>query len=301
MTERSNNNSDDITLHSIKDSFVNLLLTLYSILYGIYLFFFRNKIIILICILFFGGIGIFFSIKVKQVYALRMIVSHNELTKRTYAEAIEQLNRLARSKSYVQLGHELNLSNVNAKMIRSLETYSMSGDLLLEDTSSSRELPFIIEAEVFSNLIADSLQENLLKYFNDNKYLKAKKDVQKRIFEEKLLFISSELDKLDSLKKQYNQFLGSSGKSAVFYNNAFNPTEIYQRSNEYHTQKEFVISWLNNDYESIKVIEGFKQALKPVDGIRERIAMYFVLGGLLIGFFLGAIIELHKLSKRRSG
>ena len=37
------------------------------------------------------------------------------------------------------------------------------------------------------------------------------------------------------------------------------------------------------------------------DGIRERIAMYFVLGGLLIGLSLGAIIELHKLSKRRSG
>ena len=230
-----------------------------------------------------------------------MIVSHNELTKRTYAEAIEQLNKLALSKSYKQLSRELNFDEANAEKIKALRAYNMKGDLLLEDTSSSKYLPFIINAEVLSNLIADSLQENLLIYFNDNKYLKGRKEIQKRIYEEKLVFISSELEKLDSLKKQYNQFLGSSGKSAVFYNNAFNPAEIYQRSNEYQEQKEAIIDWLNNEYQTIKVIEGFKPVIKPVDGFRERIISYFILGVILIGCFLGTFIELQKLSKRKPG
>ena len=301
MTEKSNNNSDDITLHSVKDSFVNLLLAIYSVFQAGYSFFFRNKIIILICMILFAGIGFVISKKVRQVYSLKMIVSHNELAKRTYAETIEQLNSLALSKSYKQLSHDLNLDEASAGKIRALKTYNMNGELLLKDTSNSRALPFIIEAEVFNNSIADSLQESLLIYFNENKYLKARKDIQKKIFEEKLVFISAEQEKLDSLKKQYNQFLGSSGKSAVFYNNAFNPAEIYQRSSEYQAQKELVISWLNNEYQTVKVIEGFKPVIKPVDGLRERIILYFALGGILIGFLLSALVELHKLSKRKTG
>jgi len=301
MTEKNNNNNnDDITLQSVKDSVVNLLLTLYSMLQGVFIFFFRNKFIILICLVLFSGMGIVLAMRVKQVYSLKMIVSHNELTKRTYAEAIEQLNRLAQSKSYKQLSHELNLDETNAESIRGLIAYNMNGGILLGDTSTTREQPFIIEAEVFNNSVADGLQESLLTYFNANKYLKAKKEIQKRIFEEKLVFILSELEKLDSLKKQYNQFLGSSGKSAMFYNNAFNPAEIYERSSEYQQQKESAISWLNNEYQTIKVIEGFKPVIKPVDGLKGRIALYFVLGGMLIGCFLAALIELHKLSKRKS-
>jgi hypothetical protein len=230
-----------------------------------------------------------------------MIVSHNELTKRTYAEAIEQLNSLALSRSYKQLSRELNFGEASAEQVKALRTYNMNGDLLLEDTSNSRNLPFIIKAEVFDNSIADSLQESLLIYFNDNKYLKGRKENQKRMFEERLVFISGELEKLDSLKRQYNQFLGSSGKTAMFYNNAFNPAEIYQRSNEYQQQKESVTTWLNNEYQTIKVIEGFKPAIRPVDGFKERIILYFILGGMLIGCFLGAFMELQKLSKRKPG
>jgi N-methylhydantoinase A/oxoprolinase/acetone carboxylase beta subunit len=299
MTEQNNNN-DDITLSSVKNSFIDLLLALYTILQSIFSFFFRNKVIILVCVVIFGGIGFLFAMRVKQVYSLKMIVSHSDLTKRTYAEAIDQLNRLAQSRSYKQLGHELNLDEASAENIRTLKTYNMNGDLLLDDTSSTRYLPFMIDAEVFNNSVTDSLQEGLLRYFNDNKYFKGRKEIQKRIYEEKLVFISSELEKLDSLKRQYNQFLESSGKSAVFYNNAFNPAEIYQRSNEYQQQKETVTSWLNNEYQTIKVIEGFKPGLRPVDGFKERIILYFILGGILIGCFLGAFIELQKLSKQKS-
>jgi hypothetical protein len=56
------------------------------------------------------------------------------------------------------------------------------------------------------------------------------------------------------------------------------PAEIYQRSNEYQQQKETVTSWLNNEYQTIKVIEGFKPAVRPVDGFKERIILYFILG-----------------------
>ena len=87
----------------------------------------------------------------------------------------------------------------------------------------------------------------------------------------------------------------------MFYNNAFNPVDIYQRSNEYQVQKEFVITWLNNETQTLKAIVGFKPSIRPVDGKRDKIVLYFSLAGLLLGFLLGAVLELKKLSKRRSG
>jgi hypothetical protein len=49
------------------------------------------------------------------------------------------------------------------------------------------------------------------------------------------------------------------------------------------------------------VIVGFKPSIMPVDGKKDRIVLYFSLAGLLFGFLLGAVLELKKLSKRRSG
>ena len=57
----------------------------------------------------------------------------------------------------------------------------------------------------------------------------------------------------------------------------------------------------NDSVGVIKVIEGFKPVIRPVDGFKERIILYFILGGILIGCFLGAFIELQKLSKRKPG
>ena len=301
MTSQSGNNSDDITFNSIEKSFVSLLLVAYNFLEKVYVFVLRNGLIILTCTILTGILGYVFSLKTKPVYSLMMIVEHNDLTKRTYAEAIEQLNKLAISRSYNQLSHELKLSEGYARKIKSLKTFNIQGNLLLADTSTKSDLPFVIRAEVYANSVADSLQQSLLDYFNANNYLSQRKETQKKIYEEKIVFISNELEKLDSLKQQYNQFLNSSGKSAMFYNNAFNPAEIYQQSSDYQNERELVLTWLNNETKTIKLIEGFKPSIKPVDGKMDEIILYFSLAGILLGCSLGLVRDLNKLSKRKPG
>ena len=301
MIEQNRPDSDDITLSSIKKGLIGLLLVVYAILGSLYLFIFKHALVIIICTVLLGGIGYLVAMRTRPVYSLEMIVKPNDLTKRTYAEAIDQLNVLASSKSYKRLSDELKMSEGNVRNIKSLNASNINGEAMLKDTSSKMDLPFIVKAEVYNNSIADSLQQMLLNYFNSNNYLRERKQMQKRVFEEKLNFIVGELKKLDSLKEQYNRFLSTSGKSAMFYNNAFNPVDIYQRSNEYQTQKEFVLTWLNNETQTLKVIVGFKPSIRPVDGKKDRIVLYFSLAGLLFGFLLGAVLELKKLSKRRSG
>lgn len=301
MIEQNRPDSDDITLSSIKKGLVGLLLVIYAILGSFYLFIFKHALVIIICTVLVGGIGYLVAMRTRPVYSLEMIVKPSDLTKRTYAEAIDQLNELASSKSYKGLSNELKISEGNVRNIKRLNATNIDGEVLSKDTSSRTDLPFIVKAEVYNNSIADSLQQMLLNYFNTNDYLRERKVMQKKVFEEKLIFIEGELKKLDSLKEQYNRFLNTSGKSAMFYNNAFNPVDIYQRSNEYQVQKEFVITWLNNETQTLKAIVGFKPSIRPVDGKRDKIVLYFSLAGLLFGFLLGAVLELKKLSKRRSG
>ena len=301
MIEQNRPDSDDITLSSIKKGLVGLLLVIYAILGSFYLFIFKHALVIIVCTVLMGGIGYVIAMRTRPVYSLEMIVKPSDLTKRTYAEAIDQLNELASSKSYKGLSNELKISEGNVRNIKRLNATNIDGEVLSKDTSSRTDLPFIVKAEVYNNSIADSLQQMLLNYFNTNDYLRERKVMQKKVFEEKLIFIEGELKKLDSLKEQYNRFLNTSGKSAMFYNNAFNPVDIYQRSNEYQVQKEFVITWLNNETQTLKAIVGFKPSIRPVDGKRDKIVLYFSLAGLLFGFLLGAVLELKKLSKRRSG
>ena len=301
MIEQNRPDSDDITLSSIKKGLVGLLLVIYAILGSLYLFIFKHALVIIVCTVLMGGIGYVIAMRTRPVYSLEMIVKPSDLTKRTYAEAIDQLNELASSKSYKGLSNELKISEGNVRNIKRLNATNIDGEVLSKDTSSRTDLPFIVKAEVYNNSIADSLQQMLLNYFNTNDYLRERKVMQKKVFEEKLIFIEGELKKLDSLKEQYNRFLNTSGKSAMFYNNAFNPVDIYQRSNEYQVQKEFVITWLNNETQTLKAIVGFKPSIRPVDGKRDKIVLYFSLAGLLLGFLLGAVLELKKLSKRRSG
>ena len=301
MIEQNRPDSDDITLSSIKKGLVGLLLVIYAILGSFYLFIFKHALVIIVCTVLMGGIGYVIAMRTRPVYSLEMIVKPSDLTKRTYAEAIDQLNELASSKSYKGLSNELKISEGNVRNIKRLNATNIDGEVLSKDTSSRTDLPFIVKAEVYNNSIADSLQQMLLNYFNTNDYLRERKVMQKKVFEEKLIFIEGELKKLDSLKEQYNRFLNTSGKSAMFYNNAFNPVDIYQRSNEYQVQKEFVITWLNNETQTLKAIVGFKPSIRPVDGKRDKIVLYFSLAGLLLGFLLGAVLELKKLSKRRSG
>ena len=237
MIEQNRPDSDDITLSSIKKGLVGLLLVIYAILGSFYLFIFKHALVIIICTVLVGGIGYLVAMRTRPVYSLEMIVKPSDLTKRTYAEAIDQLNELASSKSYKGLSNELKISEGNVRNIKRLNATNIDGEVLSKDTSSRTDLPFIVKAEVYNNSIADSLQQMLLNYFNTNDYLRERKVMQKKVFEEKLIFIEGELKKLDSLKEQYNRFLNTSGKSAMFYNNAFNPVDIYQRSNEYQVQK----------------------------------------------------------------
>src|SRR4030095_2784125 len=117
-----------------------------------------------------------------------------------YQEIISNLNTLLVSDSYTRFAQELHISAPAAHNVIFLESRSLFGEPLKSDTSTKIGQPFKIAAKLRNSDVADTLQSALINYLNSNPYIKNIKEGRERINEQRLLFIESELNKLDSLK-----------------------------------------------------------------------------------------------------
>jgi hypothetical protein len=223
-----------------------------------------------------------------------MVVVFNELTKKTYAEILDQLDKLTTPESAERLAGELKVSGEVARSILFIDSKNIDNDPLRLDTSTKTRQPFKIIVALTNNRSADSLQTGIINYLNNSPYLKKFKEEQHRNFIEKISFIDRELAKLDSLKNEYTRFLASSGNSASFYNNAFDPADIYLHSNNLFTQKETMLSSINVEGTAISVIDGFKVTSSPQSASLLKYLLAFGGLGLGAGFILGFLLETKK-------
>jgi hypothetical protein len=131
--------------------------------------------------------------------------------------------------------------------------------------------------------VLPDLQIGLLSYLNGNPYVKQKREGQVAILQQKLLFIESEQQKLDSLKNNYNRMLTGMRMPSGVYNNAMNPAELYEQSFQLASQKEYILNWLNTESKGILLIDGFKHT-----GKRTGAPAWLIFGaGLVAGSVLG--------------
>ena len=294
MADQSINPEDQIFIPSLK----NIVKQLLVLFFGAISFFVfvakKSKFLILgglICGLLLGYV--YYSIKPK-FYKVSMIVDFNVLTKKTYAEMIDQLNKLASTGSKQKLARELGISDEVATNILFIDAKNINNVPLRNDTSSKIRQPFKVIVALVKNDLYDSVQTAIINYLNNSPYLKRIKEEERKIYVNKILFIDRELAKLDSLKDEYNRFLSSSKISATFYNNAFNPADIYIQSNNLTNQKETILRAINIDGAAVSVIDGFKGASSS-----QSISLFKALGliggiGLLAGYLVGLLIETRK-------
>jgi hypothetical protein len=208
-----------------------------------------------------------------------------------------QLDKLIKTKSYRELMKQLSANETTVQKLRGIQCADIYGVPLQKDTSTIQGDPFVITAVVSDISIAADLQNALLGFVNSNPYFINRKKVQAEIFTNKLVFIENELKRLDSLKMNYNSFLNSNNNKAVFYNNAFNPADLYQRSSDYQNQKDMLLSWLGLEKKSLRLMDGFKPAAKA-DSISRTGIILLALGiGLLAGIILAGYSELERFNK----
>ncbi|MFM9909498.1 MAG: Wzz/FepE/Etk N-terminal domain-containing protein [Chitinophagaceae bacterium] len=296
--EQRTNSADDISFSALIQSILRSLILLQSMTAGFFKFTKRHKTIIIVCTFIFTLIGVGLSFLNKKVYKLRMTVVPTELNRKIYANQFLQLDKLIKTKSYNQLTKQLNFDPNLCKKLKGISCFDIYNEPMLKDSLIDERNPFIVELSVFDFSIADTMQQALVNYINNNEYLADRKKVQEQILTDRLLFVENEQRKLDSLKSVYSNFMNVSGKNAMFYNNAFNPSELYTKSKEYQDQKDEVISWFGYEKKPLRVIDGFKPAQRA-DSISGFMLVVF---SIFLGFFMGILFagyrELEKLGKQ---
>jgi uncharacterized protein involved in exopolysaccharide biosynthesis len=78
--------------------------------------------------------------------------------------------------------------------------------------------------------------------------------------------------------------------TATFYNNAFDPTDIYVHSSNLVNQKESLKNSLNIDGAAISVVDGLKVPSSPQTPSLLIYLLLFGGMGLIAGFMLGLVL-----------
>jgi hypothetical protein len=294
MADQDINREDKIAIPGLKAIIKAILILFFGTISFIF-FVARKWIFLMLAGLVLGLIvGYVYHAKKPSYYKVSMVVIFNELTKKTYAEMLDQLDKLTTAASAERLAGELKVSGEVAESILFIDARNMDNGPLRIDTSTKTRQPFKIVLALTNNKSADSLQTVIINYLNNSPYLKKFKEEQRRNFLDKISFIDRELAKLDSLKNEYNRFLASSRNTSTFYNNAINPAEIYQHSNNLVNQKQTMLSSINVEGTAISVIDGFKVTSSPQSASLLKYLLAFGGIGLAAGFILGFFLETKK-------
>ncbi len=292
--EQNITQDDHISFAGIRGMFVQLFRFFIRIVDFFTSILFRHKWLLLGGLLLGLTAGYLYYISKKNAFKVSMIVEFTELNKRTFAEIFSQLNSLILSGSNEQLANELQIPHEVAKNVGLIETFNINNEPLNKDTSTRVNQTFKIVVAVRNDRISDTLQGAIVNYLNNNPYLMSLKNSQRKIYERKLLFIDSELMKLDSLKAEYNRFLSSGNNNATFYNNAINPAELYIQSSNLMGERERTVKWMDVNSAPINVVTGFKMPVKPVRASLQLLLLAFGLGGFLLAFLIAIFRELKR-------
>jgi hypothetical protein len=254
------------------------------------LFVSRNLFLLLLFVIAGVVAGISITSVSKPRFLFSMMVKHTELKVGAFGLMLDELDKLASEGSDRELAQTLKLPESISRDISSIKGKNMLGLPLSKDTSSQAQQLFVIDLVVNNNNSSAAIRKAMLSYFNNNAYLLRLKNDRIQLNHEKLRFIESELQQLDSLKGQYNTFLASSGKNAMFYNNAFNPVDLYRQSDTLQRQKAEIREWLRQNSESIVSIDGIKSSAiaQTNEGLLPWILNALLFG--LIFFLLGCLV-----------
>lgn len=254
----------------------------------------RYKIVLILFTIAGIATGIFYFQLRPLSYKLTMIVKPTELNGKIFGQMLNNLDNLARSGSFDELAKNLNVSVDISQKISGISGQTLNDVDLVKDTTRDYVKPFIIQLIVMDNGIAEPMQQALINYFNNNRYLNKLKNDRAQLFANKLAFIDSELRKLDSLKEGYNDLLTQSKTPSIYYNNAMDPAKAYEVSANYYDQKHMMQEWLRQNKEVLVQVDGFKPSIVPNSTSMVRFVILYAVAFFLIGCLLMIFFQAIK-------
>jgi hypothetical protein len=252
----------------------------------------RNVLLLIVGAILGGLIGLVYHLYVVKKFRVSMLVEYTALDKPAYASVLDQLNTLVYTDSRSTLATDLKISPLLSENISGISGQNVKGRPMDQDSSF---YPFFtIVVDLKTPFGADSLGQALLTYINDLPYLKKQKEDQIRLFQGRLSYIDQTMTKIDSLNHEYVRTLGANKMTSGFYNNAFDPANLYGQSYKLDSLRGAIQGWLNNNSQPVKMVKGFRSTARPITLSRTASIILFILGGFLIALFFATMLELNK-------
>jgi hypothetical protein len=288
MTDPGYNSEDYISFEHIKSFLYSVVKGIFSVVdYASGLI---RKYWLLFLVLVVLGTGTGYLLKSIVIFnsELSMLVKFNDLDPSTYLGIINSLNDQAKSKGYDRLATELDIKKDDAEQITEVSIDKPGKETWSPEDSIAARTPFVITVTLRSITAADAVQSAIMAYFNNNAYIKRLKEGQRAFYQDELVFVNSELQKLDSLKSEYNRSLNA-GKNPTIYYNAFNPADIYARSAILMDRKQNLALWFATEENAASMINGVKQ-----ERMSAKRSLSLVVWGFIIGVLLSFLIALWR-------
>lgn len=246
----------------------------------------RNKILILTFIIVGPIAGTVYYYTTTKIYESSMMLRSDILNEAYSNNLIDNLKKLVDQRNEEVLSQKLNLSTAETIQIKDIKVKNV------ESSSSDKitqNVIFLISVKITDNDILPKLQKGIIKYLEDNEYVKKRVELKKERYANLIKKTRLDIQEMDSLKENFlsgTVFNQKSGSNVVF----FDPTEVYTKVMSLYKEEITYMQELEL-IDSIQVIEGFTNFNKPIAPRRLRsIAI-----GLVIGFIIAFLsVLLHE-------
>lgn len=231
----------------------------------------------------------------RPVYTTKMILESNVVRYANIANLVETLQDLVEEQNFVALQERLNISNTLAQDIKSLRAINITEKVLgRADREDIEDYQVIIEAEVRSNRVLDSLQIGLLHYLENNQYINERIQEYKENTETELRKVSSDISQLDSLKKSVEELIRQENLQNLYLADVGdmyeNSLRLYEKESYLKTRLRFI--------GNIQVIEGFTQFREPSSFNLTNSIIAGAASGFVLWIFAVLYLETRLLVNR---
>jgi hypothetical protein len=244
------------------------------------------------------GTGCIFYFISPKTYESSMIIQSDILTE-SYAEQIaNNLHKLIKERNDSTIAAKFGVTLTEASQLKKIEfesAFQNTGIIQEKD-----KIIFLVTIQLSNYSSLSKFQDGILKYLENNEYVKLRVSLKKEEFIHLIEKIDKEIKGLDSMKTQIGLRLKPSSnrtESPLFF---LNGGDFYRQSIELYREK-FKTETELGKVKSIQLIEPFSPLKKPVSPkLSVSIAAAVTLGMMILGAILGIKILKKTSDKLKS-
>jgi len=299
MDAKNSQKDEEIDLSIIFRSIKNVFLFVIGIFENSYKLVIKRIFLIIIFGLLGGAAGIGFYYTSQPIYSANLVLSSSILSNDYCAGLIDNLAIITRDNSSELLATKLNIPLSVASEICNIEfsNYNEKLSKKFEDRDTIvLGIPFKVRVYALNNTVFDSVQTPLISYLENNSFALKRKEIKKQNIAQLQGKLKSEIEQIDSLKKNISENILPRGTSNGFvFGQPIDPINVYKAGIELY-KNNLDLNERMQLIDGIQVIDEFSPREKPDS---PKLVKSTVLGGLF-GFLLSLLLAYFLERKKKA-